>query len=171
MAEAVGAECHYLEPEGLQPVTADMVAEILQQEQFDVVTIVQGETSCGIHNKELPQIAQLVKAHGALIIVDAVCTLTTMPLAMDAWNLDVVVTGGQKGLSSIPGVSLIAFSKDAWRQIEARQTRCPHWCLDARRAIKFWQFQQYHYTAPVPGILALHEALRLICEENAATTL
>jgi aspartate aminotransferase-like enzyme len=25
---------------------------------------------------------------------------------------------------------------------------------------------EYHYTAPVPGILALHEALRLICEET-----
>ncbi|PIE36121.1 alanine--glyoxylate aminotransferase [candidate division KSB3 bacterium] len=166
MAEAVGAECHYLEPEGLQPIPADMVEEILKREQFDVVTMVQGETSCGIHNTELPQIVKLVKAHGALAVVDAVCTLTTMPLDMDGWDIDVVVTGGQKGLSSIPGVSLIAFSEDAWRQIESRPTSCPHWCLDARRARKFWQFQQYHYTAPVPGILALHEALRIICEET-----
>ena len=36
-----------------------------------------------------------------------------MPLPMDEWGLDVVITGGQKGLSSIPGVSLLAFSKGA----------------------------------------------------------
>jgi aspartate aminotransferase-like enzyme len=166
MAEAVGAECRYLKPEGLKPVSAEMVAEILEQEHFDMVTMVQGETSCGVENKELPQIAGLVKAHGALMVVDAVCTLTTMPLGMDDWQLDVVVTGGQKGLSSIPGVSLIAFSDDAWKIVQSREGRCPHWCLDAVRAAKFWKEQQYHYTAPVPGILALHEALRLICEET-----
>jgi alanine-glyoxylate transaminase / serine-glyoxylate transaminase / serine-pyruvate transaminase len=166
MAEGVGATCRYLVPEGHRPVTAAMVAEVLQQEQFDVVTIVQGETSCGIQNKELPEIAALVKAHGALMVVDAVCTLTTMPLHMDAWKLDVVVTGGQKGLSSIPGVSLIAFSQDAWQVVEARPKICPHWCLDARRALNFWQHHNYHYTAPVTGILAIHEALRLICEET-----
>jgi alanine-glyoxylate transaminase/serine-glyoxylate transaminase/serine-pyruvate transaminase len=166
MAEGVGAECRYLVPEGHQPITAAMVKEALQKERFDVVTIVQGETSCGIQNKELPEIAHIVKAHGALMVVDAVCTLTTMPLAMDAWKLDVVVTGGQKGLSSIPGVSLIAFSQDAWKMIESRPERCPHWCLDARRALNFWQHHNYHYTAPVTGILAIHEALRLICEET-----
>jgi alanine-glyoxylate transaminase/serine-glyoxylate transaminase/serine-pyruvate transaminase len=168
MAEGVGAECRYLVPEGQQPITAAMVKEALQKERFDVVTIVQGETSCGIHNKELPEIAALVKAYGALMVVDAVCTLTTMPLYMDAWKLDVVVTGGQKGLSSIPGVSLIAFSQDAWKVVESRPKSCPHWCLDARRALNFWQHHNYHYTAPVTGILAIHEALRLICEETLA---
>ena len=166
MAEGIGATCRYLVPEGLQPVTADMVNEVLEQERFDVVTMVQGETSCGIQNKELPEIARLVKEHGALMVVDAVCTLTTMPLYMDEWQLDVVVTGGQKGLSSIPGVSLIAFSHDAWKVVESRPARCPHWCLDARRALNFWERHDYHYTAPVSGILAIHEAMRLICEET-----
>ena len=166
MAEAVGAECRYLKPEGLEPVSAEMVADVLKEEDFDVITMVQGETSCGVETKELPQIAKLVKAHGALMVVDAVCTLTTMPLDMDGWQIDVIVTGGQKGLSSIPGVSLMAFSDDAWRVVESREGRCPHWCLDAKRAANFWKHQQYHYTAPVPGILALHEALRLICEET-----
>jgi aspartate aminotransferase-like enzyme len=40
------------------------------------------------------------------------------------------------------------------------------WCLDARLADQFWNKHGYHYTAPVSGILALHEALRLICDET-----
>ena len=87
-------------------------------------------------------------------------------MQMDEWGVDIAIAGGQKGLSSIPGVSLIAFSDDAWQTIESRKARQPHWCLDAVRAQTFWGSQQYHYTAPVPGILALHEALRQICEET-----
>jgi len=142
------------------------VRAALAKKRFDVVTLVQGETSCGVLNGELPQIAQIAREHGALTIVDAVVTLSTMPLEMDGWGLDAVVTGGQKGLSSIPGVSLIAFSDAAWQVIQKRREKPSHWCLDAVRAQRFWGEHQYHYTAPVPGILALYEALRLVCAEG-----
>ena len=166
MAEGVGADVTILESSGVAPVRLEQVREALAKERFDVVTLVQGETSCGVEMKCLPEVAQLAKEHGALLVVDAVCTLTTMPMQMDEWGVDIAIAGGQKGLSSIPGVSLIAFSDDAWQTIESRKARQPHWCLDAVRAQTFWGSQQYHYTAPVPGILALHEALRQICEET-----
>ncbi len=166
MAEGVGADVTILESSGVAPVRLEQVREALAKERFDVVTLVQGETSCGVEMKCLPEVAQLAKEHGALLVVDAVCTLTTMPMQMDEWGVDIAIAGGQKGLSSIPGVSLIAFSDDAWQTIESRKARQSHWCLDAVRAQTFWGSQQYHYTAPVPGILALHEALRQICEET-----
>ena len=166
MAEGVGADVTVLESSGITPVRLEQVQEALAKERFDVVTLVQGETSCGVEMKCLPEVAQLAKEHGALLVVDAVCTLTTMPMQMDEWGVDIAIAGGQKGLSSIPGVSLIAFSDDAWQTIESRKARQSHWCLDAVRAQTFWGSQQYHYTAPVPGILALHEALRQICEET-----
>jgi aspartate aminotransferase-like enzyme len=166
MAIGVGADVTFVEPETGKPVTAAMVRRALAQRRYDVVTLVQGETSCGVLNSELPAIARLVREHSALTIVDAVVTLSTMPLEMDGWQLDAVISGGQKGLSSIPGVSLIAFSEAAWRTIEGRTCPATHWCLDAVRAQRFWGEHQYHYTAPVPGILALYEALRLVCEEG-----
>jgi aspartate aminotransferase-like enzyme len=108
----------------------------------------------------------VAKSFGVRTIVDAVCTLSTMQLQMDDWGIDVAVVGGQKGLSAIPGVSMIAFSEDTFEFIAKREERMPHWCLDPRRAYKFWGLGEYHYTAPVPGILSLHEALRLICQET-----
>lgn len=166
MAEGVGAEVRVLAvPQG-EPITAAQVERELAKGRFDVVTMVQGETSCGVWTAELPEIARLVKAHGALSVVDAVCTLTTMPLKKDQWGIDVVFTGAQKGLSSLPGVALIAFSEAAWKAIESRSRPKPHWCLDALRAENFWGRHTYHYTAPVSGLLALHEALRLICDET-----
>jgi aspartate aminotransferase-like enzyme len=166
MARAVGAEVTVLEAEPCRPVSAEMVAEVFRKASFDVVTMVQGETSCGVWTRELADILKIVKENGALSIVDAVCTLSTMPMKMDDWQADAVITGGQKGLSTVPGVSMIAFSEDAWQVIEGRKTPGPHWCLDAKAAHRFWGEHEYHYTAPVPGILAMHEALRLICEET-----
>ncbi|HZU82138.1 MAG TPA: alanine--glyoxylate aminotransferase family protein [Polyangiaceae bacterium] len=168
MATCVGADVTVLETDTGRPVSAEAVRDALAARRYDVVTLVQGETSCGVLNGELPDIARLAREHGALTIVDAVVTLSTMPLEMDGWGLDAVVTGGQKGLSSIPGVSLIAFSDRAWDTIQRRRHAPSHWCLDAVRAQRFWGEHQYHYTAPVPGVLALYEALRLVCEEGLA---
>ncbi len=142
------------------------VSESLAQHKPRVVTIVQGETSNTVCNRTLEQICAEANAHGCMVIVDAVCTLSTMPLQMDEWGIDAVITGGQKGLSSIPGVSLVAFSQRAWNHAQNRKSILRHWCLDARLADKFWYQKSYHYTAPVSGVLAIHEALRLICNET-----
>jgi aspartate aminotransferase-like enzyme len=166
MALDVGADVTILESESSRPVSAEQVRQALKKGRFDVITMAHGETSCGVHTVDLPEICRLAKEHGALTIVDAVATLSAMPVHMDEWGIDVGIVGGQKALSSIPGVSLCAFSADAWKSVEARPRPRPHWCYDALRAQRFWGQQQYHYTAPVPGILALHEALRLIGEET-----
>jgi alanine-glyoxylate transaminase / serine-glyoxylate transaminase / serine-pyruvate transaminase len=166
MARGLGGEVEHVEPEVGTPITADMVRAAFERGRYDVVTIAQGETSCGLLNVELPEIASVARANGAIVVVDAVCTLTTMPMQMDEWGIDAAVTGGQKGLSSIPGVSLIAYSDRAYELLAERPSPRPHWCFDAERAWRFWGSQQYHYTAPVPGVLALYEALRLICEET-----
>jgi aspartate aminotransferase-like enzyme len=166
MAVGVGADVTVLENEACRPVSADQVRAALAKDRYDVVTMAHGETSCGVQTVDLPEICRLAKDHGALTIVDAVATLSAMPFQMDEWGIDVGIVGGQKALSSIPGVSLCAFSFDAWAAVETRPSPHTHWCYDARRAQRFWGHQQYHYTAPVPGILALHEALRLIGEET-----
>lgn len=167
MAVGVGAEVTVVESAPARPVGLAEVEAALASGRYDVVTLVQGETSCGVLTVDLPAISRAAKEHGALVVVDTVCTLTTMPLKMDQWRVDVAITGGQKGLSSIPGVSLIALSDEAWSVLEARPKPMPHWCVDATRAWRFWgPDHSYHYTAPVPGLLALFEALRLIAEES-----
>lgn len=166
MATRIGAEVEIADVPENEAADPDMIEDHLKKCKFHAVTIVQGETSSTVHNRDLDVISKLAHKHGCLVIVDAVCTLSTMPLKMDAWKVDAVITGGQKGLSSIPGVSLVAFSDNAWKEIEARQHSIVHWCLDAQLADKFWNQRSYHYTAPVSGILALHEALFLVCDET-----
>ena len=165
MAGKLGANVDFLDTEG-EIITPGMLKLKMSQNEYDIVTMVQGETSCGVWNKYVPELTKIAKVNGCRVVLDAVCTLSTMNMEMDNWGIDIVVTGGQKGLSSIPGVSLIAFSEDVWLEIMNKEDEIPHWCLDVKKAKEFWLYNNYHYTAPVPGILALYEALRLICEET-----
>src|SRR5258708_6745995 len=80
MAACVGADVTTLESETGRPVTTESVRKALAAKRYDVVTLVQGETSCGVLNGDLPAIAGMIREHGALSIVDAVVTLSTMPL-------------------------------------------------------------------------------------------
>jgi len=166
MANRVGGDVVRFDVPDKQPARAEVVEAMLKDGGFQVLTVVQGETSNTVWNRELVEICRIAKSYGCLNVVDAVCTLSTMPMEMEEWGVDAVITGGQKGLSSIPGVSLIAFSDDAWSRIEKRNAPMAHWCLDARLADQFWNKKAYHYTAPVSGVLALHEALRLVCDET-----
>ena len=167
MVTRVRGEATLLEVGSNESASVELVERELRKVKYSAITLVQGETSNTVCNRSLDRIARLAKEYGCLVIVDAVCTLSTMPLAMDKWQIDAVITGGQKGLSSIPGVSLLAFSEKAWAEKIATRKDMPfHWCLDAQLADKFWNQKSYHYTAPVSGILALHEALRLVCVET-----
>ena len=167
MAQAVGAEVTFVEPETGKPVTADMARRALSSGRYDVVTLAQGETSCGVLNSELVEIARVAREYGALTVVDAVVTLSTMPIEMDAWGLDTVVTGGQKGLSSIPRrVARRVLGPRLGHDSIAAGAAPPTGVSTPFAPSGFWGDHQYHYTAPVPGILALYEALRLVCEEG-----
>lgn len=166
LAAGVGAEVTQIFPDGLSPFRVHEVKAALEKKQFDVLTLVQGETSCGVKNIELEAIVKLAKSYGVRTIVDAVCTLSTMPCPMDEWGIDIALVGGQKGISAVPGVAMIAFSEETFEFVSKREERMPHWCLDPRRAYRFWGLGEYHYTAPVPSLLALHEGLKLICDET-----
>ncbi|MES2019398.1 MAG: aminotransferase class V-fold PLP-dependent enzyme [Pseudomonadota bacterium] len=167
MVTRVRGQVTMLEVGNNASASVELVERELRKTSYAAITLVQGETSNTVCNHSLDRIARMAKEYGCLVIVDAVCTLSTMPLEMDKWQIDAVITGGQKGLSSIPGVSLLAFSEKAWAEKIATRVELPfHWCLDAQLADKFWNQKSYHYTAPVSGILALHEALRLVCVET-----
>jgi alanine-glyoxylate transaminase / serine-glyoxylate transaminase / serine-pyruvate transaminase len=166
MATRAGGDVEILQVTDGNAADPAVIESALKRLRPQVITLVQGETSNTTCNKSLAEIAAVAARYDCRVVVDAVCTLSTMPLKMDEWGIDAVITGGQKGLSSIPGVSLVAFSDKAWERVTNRPEPMRHWTLDATLATNFWHKNSYHYTAPVSGLLALHEAMRLVCEET-----
>lgn len=150
-----------------QPLDPQLFAEKLQadtQKQIKAVIITHSETSTGVLN-DLETINRHVKEHGeALIIVDAVTSLGAVNLPMDAWGLDVVASGSQKGYMIPPGLGFVAVSPKAW---EAYKTaKLPRYYLDLGKYRKSTAKNTTPFTPPVNLMVALHTTLRMMKAEG-----
>lgn len=96
------------------------------------VTMVHSETSTGVlHDVEgLAALARRLLPD-ALLLVDAVTSLGVAPLRPRTWELDVVVSGSQKGVMLPPGLAFAWLSERAWAAGEAK--RGPSFYLDLHR--------------------------------------
>ncbi|MEE8385460.1 MAG: alanine--glyoxylate aminotransferase family protein [Dehalococcoidia bacterium] len=169
MARRCGADVATVETEWGHIIEPDQVEAALRaQPGTKVVTIVQGETSTGIL-QPLEEISRVVHEHGALLLVDAVTSLSGCELRIDEWGIDVCFSGTQKCLSAPPGLSPITFSPQAMEVISARREPVRSWYLDISSLRRYWgggEARVYHHTPPMSMLYALREALRLALEEG-----
>ncbi|KAG0175049.1 hypothetical protein DFQ30_001046 [Apophysomyces sp. BC1015] len=100
-----------------------------------------------------------------LVAVDGVCSVGAEEMRFDDWDLDVVITGGQKGLAAPPGLCVVVVSQYALQVLENRKTPIPlyyanwsHW-LPVMKAYEAGQVS-YFATPSVPLIFALHQSLK-----------
>jgi aspartate aminotransferase-like enzyme len=75
------------------------------------------ETSTGA-KMPTEQIVKLSKRYGVLTLCDAITACGVFKLPMDAWGIDVLMTGSQKAFMLPPGLAFIAFSDAAWAKSE-----------------------------------------------------
>ena len=65
------------------------------------------------------EIGEVVRAHGALFMLDAVASVGAEPLLPDAWGVDLCVIGAQKAMGGPAGVSAVSVSERAWERMAA----------------------------------------------------
>lgn len=100
-------------------VTAGQVAEALAgHPEIDFVSLVHAEAATGNTNP-VAEIGEVVRAHGALFMLDAVASVAAEPLLPDAWGVDLCVIGAQKAMGGPAGVSAVSVSARAWERIAA----------------------------------------------------
>jgi alanine-glyoxylate transaminase/serine-glyoxylate transaminase/serine-pyruvate transaminase len=129
------------------------------------VLAVQIETSSGVVN-DIAAIGAAIRAaqHDALLMVDAVASLGCMPFAMDAWGVDVAMSGSQKGLMSPPGLSFVAAGARARAVHRNAGLRTPYWDWTARDGDA--HYQKYAGTPPMQLLFALRQALDMLFAEG-----
>jgi alanine-glyoxylate transaminase / serine-glyoxylate transaminase / serine-pyruvate transaminase len=93
------------------------------------VSLVHIETSTGVICP-LDELAQVVKDHDRLLIVDAVSSLGALPLEMDSWGVDVFISSGQKALNAPQGLAIVSASDRAWDAYQQRKGPVRSICLD-----------------------------------------
>ena len=148
----------------LDPEQFRLALEADVDKQIKAVVITHSETSTGVIN-DLETINRHVKAHGkALIIVDTVTSLGATNVPVDAWGLDVVASGSQKGYMIPPGLGFVAVSAKAW---DAYKTaKLPRYYLDLGKYRKDAAKNTTPFTPPINLFFALQAALRMMQAEG-----
>jgi aspartate aminotransferase-like enzyme len=149
-----------------ETVPAGRIAELLaRRPEVRTVFSQHSESSTGVLH-DVQAYAAMTRESQAILIVDAVSSLGIANLPMDAWGVDVVVSGSQKGLMLPPGVAFCALSERAWQR--AKASRLPKYYLDLVEERKCQARNEAHFTPAVSIMLGLREVLRLLETEGLA---
>ncbi|MDQ6675692.1 MAG: alanine--glyoxylate aminotransferase family protein [Acidobacteriota bacterium] len=160
IAKAYGLDATVLKEEYGNVVSPDRVREAFaKQPRAKAVFVTASETSTGAQH-DVRSMGEFLKPTGAILIVDAITAIGTMPLDIDGWGLDVVVGGSQKAFMIPPGLAFLAVSQKAWKLTEA--ATLPHFYFDLKKEKKNGDAGESSWTPATSLILALAEALKYI---------
>mgnify|MGYP002280258755 CR=1 FL=1 len=66
-----------------------------------------------------PAIAKLTRERDLLLIVDGITAVGAIPVKMDEWGIDVLITGSQKALMLPPGLGFVGVNDRAWKRVDS----------------------------------------------------
>jgi aspartate aminotransferase-like enzyme len=166
LCRAYGVEVVELTAPFGDTVPAARVAEALKaQPRIKAVLAQHSESSTGVLH-DVRGYAAATRDTGAILVVDAVSSLGIADLPMDAWGVDVVVAGSQKGLMLPPGLGFCALSEKAWTA--ARTSRLPKYYFDLAAERKTLVKNEAHFTPAVSIVVGLRRVLEMLEQEGLA---
>lgn len=135
----------------IDPVELD---EKLSSGEYDLVTLVHNETSCGMMNplEEIMQV--LAKYPDILSVIDTVSSFSVVPIPKDKWGIDVILTGSQKALALPPGLALFSVSQRAFDRAKTMEGRGYYFDF-----IEFLKNHEKGMTPSTPVIPLIHGLL------------
>lgn len=164
LAKEYGLKVVSVEAEWGEPVTPGRLREALEKHPgISLVLTTHSETSTGVL-QDVAGFAALAHEHGALIAVDAISSLAAHEVGTDAWRLDAVVGGSQKGVMTPPGLAFVSLSAEAVAKIKSGRHPCYY--FDLLRAVESSVEGNTPYTPATSLVFALQKALQMIREEG-----
>jgi aspartate aminotransferase-like enzyme len=168
IAKTLGIVVETLDVSAGEAHTPAMLREYLQANQstaYKAIMLTHSETSTGVLNPVRELTATARESHpDALIIADTITSLGAAEFDLDGWDIDIAVSGSQKGFMLPPGLSFLALSDRAW---QAHQS-----CKNPGYYFNFTRYQKSQlenttpYTPATHLILGLDVALNLMLEEG-----
>lgn len=145
-------------------VTRRLLADT--ERRIRAVLVVQTDTATSVRSDVSAVRSAIDEAgHDALLMVDCIACLGCDPMEMDAWGVDVVVTGSQKGLMTPPGMGFVYYNDKADRWRETANSVTHYWDWRPRTDPELF-YRYFDGTAPTHLLYALREALDMIAEEG-----
>ncbi len=153
-AAGMGVEVEVLKGDWRRAIRPAEVEARLRRDKagaIKAVLVTQIDTASGVVN-DIQAIGKAIRAagHPALFMVDAVASLGCMPFEMDAWGVDVAMSGSQKGLMAPPGLGFVAANDRAREVHRTAGLRTPYWDWTAREGSRaLSEIRRHRARAPV----------------------
>jgi aspartate aminotransferase-like enzyme len=165
ISKAYGLDVHVLEYGWQQVVKPTDIAEFLKANpDTRGVVVTQSETSSGVLN-DVQAVGAIVNDYPECIfIVDSITGIGAVDCKTDEWNLDVVMTGSQKGLMLPPGLAAVSVSPKAWKAYE--RSTLPKFYFDWKKYKKNLEDNTTPFTPAVSLMIGLGESIRMMQEEG-----
>ena len=164
ICDAFGVRTTCIDVEWGRAVDPARVAEALDADpDIRAVYVQASETSTAVQHP-VKEIAEIVRGRDdRLIVVDAITAVGVYDLPMDAWGLDVVVSGSQKAFMLPPGLAFLGLSERARRFMQTAS--CAHYYFDLEAELGALDTDQTAWTPAVSLLMGLNEALAMILDE------
>jgi alanine-glyoxylate transaminase/serine-glyoxylate transaminase/serine-pyruvate transaminase len=167
-AARLGVEVETLKGDWRRAVKPEEVEARLKKDtagEIKAILVTQIDTASGVGN-DIEAIGKAIKAanHKALFMVDVVASLGCVPFDMDAWGVDVAVSGSQKGLMTPPGLGFAAANDRAREVHKNAGLRTPYWDWSSRDGEM--HYNRYAGTAPMHLMFGLRQALNMLFAEG-----
>ncbi|MBI5561923.1 MAG: alanine--glyoxylate aminotransferase family protein [Deltaproteobacteria bacterium] len=164
ISEAYGLKAHWLTVEWGKAVDPAAVKKLLDENPKVKGVLVQASETSTTAAHPIKELAALTKDRDCLLIVDGITAVGVFDLPMDAWGIDVLVSGSQKAFMLPPGLAFAALSQKAWKFQET--AKCPKFYFDFKKERKNLKDNTTAYTPAVTLIIGLNAALKMIKEEG-----
>ena len=163
IANAFGLDPIEVKVEWGQAVKVDVVEKQLKlHPDIQSVMIQASETSTTVLHP-VKEIAKLTK-NGPLFLVDGVTAVGVLPVPLDEWGIDALVTGSQKALMLPPGLGFIALSERAWQK--TKKAKLPRFYFDLNLERKNQAKGSGAFTPAVSLIFGLRASLNMMAREG-----
>lgn len=151
-----------------QGAPLDRIEEALRADsegKIKAVLATHNETATGVRS-DIAGIRRAMDAadHDALLFVDGVSSIASMPFEMTAWGVDIAVAGSQKGFMLPAGLAILGVSPKAIAAMDS--ATLPRTFFDFRDMLKNYAAGGYPYTPAVGLIAGLAHAITLLEDEG-----
>jgi len=139
------------------------IEKIIVNEKPATIAVVDHETTTGMRNP-VQELCNMAHQNSAEVIVDCMSSFAGLPIDLQEWQAEYIVSSSNKCIEGMAGLSFVIFRKSLLEKIK-HHARSFYFDLYAQYQ-GFYNTGQMQFTPPVQVIYALRKAIDLFFEET-----
>ena len=139
------------------------IKKMFMDEKFTTLSVVDHETTTGMRNP-VQELCDTAHQNGAEIIVDCMSSFAGLPIDLQKWQAEYIISSSNKCIEGMAGLSFVIFKKSLLEKIK-HHARSYYFDLYAQYQ-GFQNTGQMQFTPPVQIVYALRKAIDLFFAET-----